>query len=99
MTTPVLSGERATVAQRQAFSPQPVPWTEPVWRNAGKAVLAVCPQAKGACAKRNCALQPFCACARGDLAAARKIESRLWLALAAASALLVLTAFIYGMSH
>lgn len=65
-------------------------WQVIAGRPLGKLILALCPNSRTECTNSNCALQPFCACARADLKAAAKIESRVWLALAVCAALLLL---------
>ncbi len=74
-----------------------VPPPRPLWQNVvrrrlGKIVLSFCPKGRAPCANAHCALRALCDCARADLAAARRLESRVWLAIALCGALALLIA-------
>ncbi len=76
-----------------------VPRKNPIWREAlmrrvGRLVLAVCPKGRTVCENVHCALRPLCACAQADLAAARKFENRVWVAVAICGALVLLLALL-----
>ncbi len=67
-------------------------WQVIAARPFGKLVLALCPNSRAECTNSHCAFQPLCACARADLKAAAKIETRVWLALGGCGALLLIVA-------
>ena len=58
----------------------------------GRVILLVCPQGRKECQSLHCRLQPFCACARLDHAAAIQVESRIWITLGALSFLIIAVA-------
>ena len=63
----------------------------------GKTVLRVCPwEESSPCPKGNCRLQPFCACARADWAAAKKAEGRVWALVAGCSVLVLAIALAHA---
>ncbi len=63
---------------------QPASWRNNVMRQVGAVALTLCPTARKLepCAKTDCVLRPFCACARRELSAANRLESRVWLGIA-----------------
>ncbi len=62
-------------------------WTR---RFLGRTALRACRwRASKPCPKVNCVLQPFCACARADWAAAQKAEGRVWAVVGACGALVL----------
>src|SRR5262245_20995992 len=96
METPNITLGGRPNSQPQDLPPQRNRWLESLMRQATKAVLALGPQGAGPCRKHKCGLQPYCECTRGDFAAARSLESRLWLLLLACGVILLITAFAYG---
>jgi hypothetical protein len=62
----------------------------------GQTVLRLCPSSKRECRNVHCAFQPFCQCARADLAASRKIETRVWTAFACCGMVVVVLAFVWA---
>jgi len=83
MATPNITLDGRRNGQLQDLPQQRNRWLESLVRQTTKAMLALGPQGVGPCPKEKCGLQPYCECTRGDFAAARSQESRLWLLLLA----------------
>jgi hypothetical protein len=62
----------------------------------GATVLRVCREGRRECTKPNCWLQPVCACARADLAAARRMEARVWILIAICGGVVIIMAAIWS---
>ena len=62
----------------------------------GKVALAVCPSGRKECKNLQCLLQPFCACARAGLEGSKKLEGRLWAAVAICGAVAILLTFLFA---
>ena len=63
----------------------------------GAAILRFCSNSKKLpCSKTDCWVQPMCACAREDMRASRRMEGRLWLAVAAMAGIVILIAVVWA---
>lgn len=67
-------------------------WLGRVGQFLGACILRVCSQGRKQCTNTKCWLQPICACARADLAAARRTEARVWLMVVVCAAVVIAVA-------
>jgi hypothetical protein len=62
----------------------------------GAMIMRLCAEGRRECTKPNCWLQPVCACARADLAAARRVEARVWTLIAICGAIVIIFSAIWA---
>lgn len=71
-----------------------VSWLRRLGQFLGACIMRVCSQGRKECKNTKCWLQPICACARADLAAARRTEARVWLILVVCAAVVITVALV-----
>ena len=71
----------------------PTAWPRRTGMFLGSLVLRLCSDGRKECT-RNCWLQPVCACARADLEAASRVETRVWITIAICGAAVIALALI-----